>query len=86
MERNTPYAAVRKVLLSPKLEGKAGREHLAGILGFLDAGHVWDIRILRSESELTPGIGPPPQKTASPSPRHTMPESSAVKTSGSSIR
>lgn len=53
MERNTPYAAVRKVLLSPKLEGKAGREHLAGILGFLDAGHVWDVRILRSASELT---------------------------------
>lgn len=44
---------VRKVLISPKLEGKAGRSHLAGILGFLDAGHVWDVRIVRSASELT---------------------------------
>lgn len=47
-------SSVRKVLLSPKLEGKAGREHLAGILGFLDAGHVWDVQIVRSASELTP--------------------------------
>lgn len=45
---------VRNVLISPKLEGKAGREHLAGILGFLDAGHVWDVRIVRTASELTP--------------------------------
>ena len=47
-------STIRKVLLSPKLEGKAGREHLSGILGFLDAGHVWDVRIARSASELTP--------------------------------
>lgn len=53
MTRQTPSSSVRKVLLSPKLEGKAGREHLAGILGFLDAGHVWDVQILRSASELT---------------------------------
>ncbi len=46
-------SSVRKVLISPKLEGKAGRSHLAGILGFLDAGHVWDVRIVRSASELT---------------------------------
>jgi len=54
MNQRKPYSSVRKVLLSPKLEGKAGREHLAGILGFLDAGHVWDVRIVRSASELTP--------------------------------
>ena len=53
MERKTSFATVRKVLLSPKLEGKAGRAHLAGILGYLDAGHVWDVRIVRSASELT---------------------------------
>ncbi len=53
-QRETSYPSVRKVLLSPKLEGKAGREHLAGILSFLDAGHVWDVRIVRSASELTP--------------------------------
>lgn len=53
MKRNSRYSSVRKVLLSPKLEGKAGREHLAGILGYLDAGHVWDVRIVRSASELT---------------------------------
>lgn len=53
MKRSTDSNSVRKVLLSPKLEGKAGREHLAGILGFLDAGHVWDVQIVRSASELT---------------------------------
>ena len=53
MPRKSPSSAVRKVLLSPKLEGKAGRDHLAGILSFLDAGHVWDVQILRSASELT---------------------------------
>jgi len=53
MNEKKPHPSVRKVLLSPKLEGKAGREHLAGILGFLDAGHVWDVRIVRSASELT---------------------------------
>ena len=42
------------MMLSPKLEGKAGRAHLSGILGFLDAGHVWDVQIARSDSELTP--------------------------------
>ena len=52
MRRPTAGNSVRKVLLSPKLEGKAGREHLAGILGFLDAGHVWDVRIVRAASEL----------------------------------
>ncbi len=51
--RKPRYSGVRKVLISPKLEGKAGRSHLAGILGFLDAGHVWDARIVRSASELT---------------------------------
>ncbi|MBQ3806796.1 MAG: substrate-binding domain-containing protein [Kiritimatiellae bacterium] len=54
MLRYQSSSKVHKVLLSPKLEGKAGREHLAGILGFLDAGHVWDVQILRSASELTP--------------------------------
>ena len=54
MARSRSSSKVHKVLLSPKLEGKAGREHLAGILGFLDAGHVWDVQILRSASELTP--------------------------------
>lgn len=53
MRRSSQHAAVRKVLLSPKLEGKAGRAHLAGILDYLDAGHVWDVRIVRSASELT---------------------------------
>ena len=53
MKRSTDSNSVRKVLLSPKLEGKAGREHLAGILGFLDAGHVWDVQIVRTASELT---------------------------------
>lgn len=53
MNKKTSYSNVRKVLISPKLEGKAGRAHLAGILGFLDAGHVWDVRIVRSASELT---------------------------------
>ena len=47
------HNTVHKILLSPKLEGKAGREHLSGILRFLDAGHVWDIRIIRSQAELT---------------------------------
>lgn len=54
MGNTTTHAEVRKVLISPKLEGKAGREHLSGILGFLDAGHVWDVQIARSASELTP--------------------------------
>ena len=53
MQRKSRHTTVRKVLLSPKLEGKAGRAHLAGILGYLDAGHVWDVRIVRSASELT---------------------------------
>ncbi len=53
MEAKRAFSDVRKVLISPKLEGKAGRSHLAGILGFLDAGHVWDVRIVRSASELT---------------------------------
>ena len=53
MKKSTDSNSVRKVLLSPKLEGKAGREHLAGILGFLDAGHVWDVQIVRTASELT---------------------------------
>ena len=48
------HSKIRKVLLSPKLEGKAGRAHLAGILAYLDAGHVWDVEIVRSASELTP--------------------------------
>ena len=52
MKRSAASNKVRKVLLSPKLEGKAGREHLAGILSFLDAGHVWDVQIVRSASEL----------------------------------
>lgn len=54
MNNIAAHSGVRKVLISPKLEGKAGREHLSGILGFLDAGHVWDVRIARSASELTP--------------------------------
>ena len=54
MKGHNNSSGVRKVLLSPKLEGKAGRAHLAGILGFLDAGHVWDVHIVRSASELTP--------------------------------
>ena len=54
MNNIAEHSGVRKVLISPKLEGKAGREHLSGILGFLDAGHVWDVRIARSASELTP--------------------------------
>ncbi len=52
MKRSSASNKVRKVFLSPKLEGKAGREHLAGILSFLDAGHVWDVQIVRSASEL----------------------------------
>ena len=52
--KNNLHSEVRKVMLSPKLEGKAGRAHLSGILGFLDAGHVWDVQIVRSASELTP--------------------------------
>ena len=52
MKQSATSNKVRKVLLSPKLEGKAGREHLAGILSFLDAGHVWDVQIVRSASEL----------------------------------
>ena len=54
MKGHNNSSGVRKVLLSPKLEGKAGRAHLAGILGFLDAGHVWDVRIARAASEVTP--------------------------------
>ena len=53
MEGQGNTSGVRKVFLSPKLEGKAGRAHLAGILGFLDAGHVWDVRIARAASEVT---------------------------------
>ena len=35
MNNIAAHSGVRKVLISPKLEGKAGREHLSGILGFL---------------------------------------------------
>lgn len=54
MKQSQSHPGVRKVFISPKLEGKAGREHLSGILGFLDAGYVWDVRIARSASDLTP--------------------------------
>jgi LacI family transcriptional regulator len=54
MVRKTSGGGVRKVLISPKLEGKAGREHLGGILRYLDAGHVWDVDIVRSPAELSP--------------------------------
>ncbi|MBR2837291.1 MAG: substrate-binding domain-containing protein [Kiritimatiellae bacterium] len=55
MERQQ-HNGVRKVLISPKLEGKAGREHLSGILSYLDEGHVWDVRIARAEPELTASV------------------------------
>ncbi len=52
MGRQLKYS-IHKVLISPKLEGKAGREHLNGIFRFLDASHVWDVRIIRAQKELT---------------------------------
>ena len=54
MAETQTQSCVHKVLISPKLEGKAGREHLAGILSYLDEGHVWDVRIARADSDLTP--------------------------------
>lgn len=52
MMKKAASSPIYKVLLSPKLEGKAGRGHLAGILGYLDAGHVWDIRLVRAQADL----------------------------------
>lgn len=52
MNSRTISSRIYKVLLSPKLEGKAGRGHLAGILSYLDAGHVWDIRLVRAQADL----------------------------------
>ena len=52
MKSKTVSSRIYKVLLSPKLEGKAGRGHLAGILSYLDAGHVWDIRLVRAQADL----------------------------------
>ena len=52
LSKRITASPVYKVLLSPKLEGKAGRGHLAGILSYLDAGHVWDIRLVRAQADL----------------------------------
>lgn len=51
--KRSTSSRIYKVLLSPKLEGKAGRGHLSGILSYLDSGHVWDINLVRAQADLS---------------------------------
>ena len=44
----------RKVVIVLRLNGTSGREMLAGVFRFLGEGHLWRLKLLQAEEELTP--------------------------------
>ncbi len=44
----------RKVIIVLRLNGTSGREMLAGVFRFLGEGHLWRLKLLQAEEDLTP--------------------------------